>query len=154
MHERHRGGASGACRCYVARRVYLAPLRLNGRILKGGDAPPTTIFRHHHRVHGVTFSRLAARAELQVPFGVNNRHVGAQEADALDRTDVMTVLVDGGEYRRVPLLHSLATFRALPHNLKLVSIRGERGGERLPIVCVPAVLNLPDDLPDGGLVRA
>src|ERR671913_2168212 len=119
--------------CDVARRMYLVPLLLDGCILECGDAPLTAILRHHHRTHRTPFFRSAVSADFQIPFGVYHRYVRAQEADALDCSDVSTILQEGGEDPCMSLFDGLSAHcpRSIYHNV--VGVRGTRGGECLAI---------------------
>ena len=140
--------------CYAARRMYLAPFCTDWRILKSGDAPATFLFRHDYRTQRMALSRLGIRkVEHQVPFAVNHCHVRSQEADALDRGNITAVLVDAGEQLRVPRLDFFSAFIVTSVNYDVISIRGKRGGVRLSVVCVPAILKLLHDLSDGDLIR-
>ncbi len=130
--ESHAIGRSGACGCYVARRMYLAPFRTDRRILISGDAPFTFLSCHDHRVQRMTFSRLTIRKVMhQVPFVVNYRYVRAQEADALDCGNITAVLVDASEQLRVPRLDFFSAFIVASVNYDVISIGGKRGGVRL-----------------------
>ena len=83
---------------------------------------------------------------------MNDGDIGAQKSHALDRGAVAAALVNGREDSRMTFFDHVSARNPHAVDNDIIGVFGKRSGEGFTVVRVPAVLNLLDDLFDGGFV--